>query len=472
MTADTTIPMSSPTSADQIPDCYYPNDAVLIKPDKPTPSHILQLSNLDSQKFLRFSIKYLYLFVNAVPVDSLKTSLSAALSHYYPLAGRLRAVRSSPLETDAADDDDDHSRLEVDCNGEGAVFAEAFMDYTAGEFLASSAKPNPSWRKLLFRVPVKSFLDVPPLVVQVTKLGCGGMILCTAINHSVCDGVGTSQFLNAWAHLTTKPNSDPPIPPFHFRHVFDPRCPPQVTFTHQGFTRSDNTHQFLQSNPLVPTSFTFHPSHLLSLKKHCSPSTKCTSFEALASHTWRSWVRSFSHLSPTVHVKLLFSVNVRKKMKPRGLPEGYYGNGFVLGCAETTVRDLVTEKLRYSIGLIQQAKMDITDEYVRSMVDLLEDKTVRTDLSTTFVISQWSRLGLEEVDFGQGKPLHMGSLTSDVYCLFLPVIGHPNSVRVSVSVPCSMVDRFESYMTQFDGDEIEDLDLDYYECISEIGELY
>jgi len=35
--------------------------------------------------------------------------------YYYPLAGRLRSV-------------DDHThKLEVDCNGEGAVFAEAFM---------------------------------------------------------------------------------------------------------------------------------------------------------------------------------------------------------------------------------------------------------------------------------------------------------------------------------------------------------
>jgi len=76
--------------------------------------------------------------------------------HYYPLAGRLRAS----TEVD--------QKLEVDCNGEGAVFAEAFMDITAEEFLDLSMKPNKSWRKLLYRVEAQSFLDIPPLVVQVS----------------------------------------------------------------------------------------------------------------------------------------------------------------------------------------------------------------------------------------------------------------------------------------------------------------
>ena len=96
-------------------------------------------------------------------------------------------------------------------------------------------------------------------------------------------------------------------------------------------------------------------------------------------------------------VKLLFSANIRKKVN---LPEGYYGNGFVLACAESTVKDLVVANNNISHGLkvVQHAKANLDNEgYIRSMVDLLEDKTVRVDLSTSLVISQWSRLGLEDV---------------------------------------------------------------------------
>lgn len=283
-----------------------------------------------------------------------------------------------------------------------------------------------------------------------TGLRGGGMILCTAINHCLCDGIGTSQFLHAWAHLTSNPNSDLTIIPFHDRHVLKPREPPYVEYPHPVYTRIKPPPQvdlikFMQSQPLVAMSFTFEPTQVLTLKKQCVPWLKrATTFEAVAAHTWRSWVASLN-LCPNMIVKLLFSVNIRKKVN---LPEGYYGNGFVLGCAESKVHDLVNiNNLHHGMKLVQQAKATLdNDEYIRSMIDMLEDKTVKTDICTSLVISQWSKLRLEDVDFGEGKPLHMGPLTSDVYCLFLPVVGDANAVRVLVSVPESMVENFQNHM--------------------------
>ncbi|KAE9609417.1 hypothetical protein Lal_00020473 [Lupinus albus] len=425
-------------SSIELPDCiYYANQPVTITPCTPTPNHSLYLSNIDDQKFLRFSIKYFYLFKKSVNFEILKSSLSRVLVDYYPLAGRLR--------TSSVHD----QKLEVYCNGEGALFAEAFMDTTVEELLESSKVPNKSWKRFLYKVDAHTFLDVPPLVVQVTSLRCGGMILCTAINHCLCDGIGTSQFLHAWAELTTAKYLT--ILPFHSRHVLNPSQPSQVKFRHPAYTSTTpnptpqiQLFNFIQSQPLVPTSFTFHPTHLHFLKKHCA---NCTTFEAVAAHTWRSWVQSF-HLSlpPTLVMKLLFSVNIRSKVK---LPKGYYGNGFLLACAESSVRELVVPNLNHAVKLVQEAKEKMNDsEYIRSMIDLLEDTRVETDLSTSLVISQWSKMGLEEVDFGEGKPLHMGPLTSDVYCLFLPAIGNANSVRVLLSVPESMVESFHYHMNQ------------------------
>lgn len=290
-----------------------------------------------------------------------------------------------------------------------------------------------------------------------TNLRRGGMILCTSINHCLCDGIGTSQFLHAWAHMTTKSTTDLPVKPFHCRHVLKPRNPLQVTFSCPGFTKiatdkfnaqiDTNIYQYLQSQPVVPASITFTPSQILHLKRQCLPSLKCTTFEVLASHTWRCWVKSLD-LSPSSNVKLLFSCNVRKKLIPQ-LPSGYYGNGFVLACAETMVKELDTTNLHNGVKLVQCAKLAITHDYVKSIIDLLEDKTVKTNLSTSLVISQWSKLGLEELDFGEGKPLHMGPLTSDIYCYFLPIMGEFDGVRVLVSMPENIVDKFEYYMTQF-----------------------
>ncbi|KAL6511794.1 hypothetical protein OROGR_021391 [Orobanche gracilis] len=141
----------------ELPDCIYEqNQPTFICPKSPTPKKTIYLSNLDDQKFLRFSIKYIYVFERSVNTETIKESLSRVLVEYYPLAGRLKKCVEN-----------DDRKLEIDCNGEGAVFAEAKMDIRAEEFVEFfAAKPNRSLRKLLYRVEAPGFLDIPPLVVQ------------------------------------------------------------------------------------------------------------------------------------------------------------------------------------------------------------------------------------------------------------------------------------------------------------------
>ena len=141
----------------EIPDCYYYKDHLLVKPRISPPRHSLYLSSLDDQIFLRFSVKYLYLYRTAVNAEALEASLSRALEDYYPLAGRLKYCEVG-------------EKLEVDCNGEGAVLAEGNVALSADEFLSSSSNPNLSWRKFLCKIDLKSFVGVPPLVVQVSSL--------------------------------------------------------------------------------------------------------------------------------------------------------------------------------------------------------------------------------------------------------------------------------------------------------------
>ncbi|KAG9449738.1 hypothetical protein H6P81_009703 [Aristolochia fimbriata] len=428
-----------------IPDCFYPFQPTLVPPKLPTPRHFLYLSNLDDQKFLRFSIKYLYLYKKSVPVDALRSSLSRVLVDYYPFAGRVRRSEEDP------------EKLQIECNGQGALFAEAFINFSAEEFLQICNRPNRSWRKLLYREEGQSFLDIPPLVVQVTHLRCGAMIICTAINHCLADGIGTSQFLHAWAHMTAEPDATAlPVGPFHSREILRPRGTSlKITKHHPEFGLSGvpngRTHGGLVDpaiDPVVPTSFTFAPWQILQMKKGCVPSLKyCTSFEALASHVWRAWVRA---LDPPAlqRVKLLFSVNVRGRLRPE-LPAGYYGNGFVLGCAEATAREVARGSVRRGVERVQEAKRSLDDDHVRSAIDLLEARRGWPDLAATLVISQWARLGLEDVDFGEGRPLHMGPLASEIYCLFLPVAGSPEAITVLVSVPERVAEKFDACMSDF-----------------------
>lgn len=285
------------------------------------------------------------------------------------------------------------------------------------------------------------------------------MILCMAISHAICDGIGTSQFLNAWAQLAVTPDAEISLKAAaHLRRILKPRSPPKITASHLEFKVLNTGPEFdfdllkwLVSQPLVPVSVTFTSADVLRLKQQCVPSLKCTSFEALASHVWRIWIRSLVVLPYNLIVKLLFSVDVRSRLRPP-LPTGYYGNGFVLGCALATVENLVTWNLRQVIELIQEGKKRLDDDYVRSMVDLMEEnRIIKPDLSASLVISQWSKLGLENLDFGAGKPVHMGPLASEVYCLFLPVVGDVNSFTVLLSVPENIAEEVEFGLKEVSG---------------------
>ncbi|XP_026381465.1 fatty alcohol:caffeoyl-CoA acyltransferase-like [Papaver somniferum] len=222
----------------------------------------------------------------SVPIEDLKSSLSEVLFHYYPLVGRIRICS------------EDEDRLEVDCNGKGALLAEGFMDFTVDEFLKDNTWLNMAWKdKLLFEVDAQSDLDIPPLVIQVTYLSCGGMLMCISMYHCMADGVGVSKFLHDWAHLRGNPNMDLPIPPIHNRELLKPRNPLQIPFDHPEFTditQDFDISKYLKSQTLDPSCLTMTQSHIQRLKTFCEPSLKCSTFEALAAHVWRCYVKALN----------------------------------------------------------------------------------------------------------------------------------------------------------------------------------
>ncbi|XP_043725396.1 alcohol acyltransferase 9-like [Telopea speciosissima] len=427
-------------------------EAVLVTPSERTPTHVLALSAVDSQLFLRFTIEYLFVYRSRSVNDRsatrarLKAALSQALVPYYPLAGRVRAARP------------DGSHLEVVCRAEGAVFIEAVSDISATE-LELAPRYSTQWRNLLsFHVP-DVIRGAPPLVVQLTWLPDDAAAVAVGISHCICDGIGSAEFLNAFADLATgrRGITDLKPKPVWNRHLLDPvirthhqpGCHPEFNPVQDlsGFV-----HRFSRE-PLTPTSFTFDRRALTQLKKLSLSTSRpselelsYTSFEVLTAHVWRCWARALQ-LPGTQTLRLLFSVDIRNRVKPN-LPEGYYGNGLVLGCAQAGAKELVENGLGWVAGLIRRAKERIGDEYVRRVVESVSGSRACPDSVGVLIVSQWSRLGLERVDLGMGKPVHVGPVCSDRYCLFLPVHERSDAVKVMVALPNSAVDKYEYFLTR------------------------
>ncbi|KAK4367170.1 hypothetical protein RND71_015050 [Anisodus tanguticus] len=413
-------------------------EAVLITPSEPTPIQVLPLSALDSQLFLRFTIEYLLVYKpsrhvldKSATVNRIKAALGRALVPYYPLAGRVR------------DRTNGSSGLEVVCRAQGAAFIQAASDLTSKEF-EGAPRHKTQWRKLLSLQVDDVLKGAPPLVVQLTWLSDGSATLGVGFNHCLCDGIGSAEFLNLLAELATGKQKLTPQPVWN-RFLMDPKKPYELyqQNNHPEFKKVPDLCGFVSrfsQERLAPTSVTFNRRRVNELKKLTYSQSSFTSFEVLSAHIWKSWATSLN-LPPNQTVKLLFTVNIRNRVKP-SLPSGYYGNGFVLGCAQASARDLVEKGLGYASGLVKRAKERVDDEYVREVVESVSWSGTSPDSVGVLIMSQWSRLGLEKVDIGMGRPVEVGPICCDRYCILLPVYDQKDSVKVNVAVPATAVDKY------------------------------
>lgn len=415
-------------------------EAVFITPSDPTPNHVLKLSSIDSQLFLRFTIEYLLIYrpVTADKSDivaRVKDALARALVPYYPLSGR---VRTRP----------DNSCLEVVCRGQGAVFVESIGEFTVLDFERAPQFVT-EWRKLLALEVTDVLKGAPPLVVQLTWLLDGSVALGIGFSHCICDGIGSVEFLKYFAELATGRDFKPK--PIWERHILDPKPYRLEMGHHPEFNRVTDHCKFMtrfNSDQLTPTSTTFHERRLNELKSLAACTSQLsksslTSFEVLSAHIWRTWARAIN-FPPQQTLKLLFSINIRNRVKP-SLPSEYYGNAIVLGCAQTTAKELTENGLGYVTELIREAKNRVDDGFVREVVESvsLTRASQVPDSVGVLILSEWSKVGLESVDFGLGRPVQVSPVCTDRYCILLPVIDLSRSVKSMLAVPSIAVDKYE-----------------------------
>ncbi|CAN0879628.1 Acyltransferase Pun1 [Linum grandiflorum] len=165
----------------------------MIKPSSQTPTHLKthKLSLFD-QFAPPIYVPILFFYPRQEPVHPnntiLKTSLSSALTKFYPLAGTIRGE-------------------EVDCNDKGVVFLQARTDSKLVEILEV---PDDQTLKLLFPDGLfyKNTKQSSPLTVQVTEFDCGGMALAICVSHKILDMSSICSFVNYWADLASRNSAD------------------------------------------------------------------------------------------------------------------------------------------------------------------------------------------------------------------------------------------------------------------------
>ncbi|CAL4910414.1 unnamed protein product [Urochloa decumbens] len=424
-------------------------EPVLIGPSKPTPRETKRLSDIDDQDTLRGQVPFVFFYRGGVhahaddgrdPAGVIRRALGAALVPYYPLAGRLREVEAR--------------KLVVDCTGEGVMFVEADADVRLAELEAAAgglAPPFPCMDQLLSDVDGSGgVLGCPLVLIQVTRLRCGGFVLALRLNHTICDAIGLAQFISAVAELARGLPS-PTVAPAWSRELLEARSPPKPpAFPHREFDPVPMPPP--PPGDMVTRTFTFTPDDIAAIKRTLPPesdlaATTTTTFEALTSALWRARTEALE-IPPDEEVRAVSIVNFRG-VPGLALPAGYYGNACVPVAAVTTAGALLAGSLGDAVALVRGTKAAVTAEYVRSALDLLVHRgRPCVAMANLFLASDNRHAGFHRVDFGWGEPVYGGPAATLFGVSFFVHVGNggggEGAVGVMIVLPRPAMDRFAS----------------------------
>ncbi|CAL4977644.1 unnamed protein product [Urochloa decumbens] len=339
-------------------------------------------------------------------VARLKAAMAKALVAFYPLAGRLGV--------------DSSGRVEIDCNGKGALFVVARADdITIDEI--KDVKPSPELRRQLVpRIEPSSVV----MGVQVTFFKCGGVALGTALHHAsidlirvpTIDATSAFHFFQTWSALSRDGDHAAVELPCHDRTLLRARSPPIIhpdalSMFHPKLTFSN------PSGPITTQVFSISKDQVTSLKRGCGGAS---TFCALSALVWRCACAA-RRLPPDVEARLTFSANIRRRVTPP-LPERYFGNAYLRVGVAATVQDVIAPQALASVaGRIGGAIRRMDDEMVRSAIDYFEAEEMSghwaatgTRPMTELHVTSWLGMPVYDADFGWGPPLVMSRAESNL----------------------------------------------------------
>ncbi|MCD7467431.1 hypothetical protein HAX54_004855 [Datura stramonium] len=186
-------------------------------------------------------------------------------------------------------------------------------------------------------------------------------------------------------------------------------------------------------------------------------------FELLTAFVWKYRTIALD-IPPEDIVHLSYVVSVRVGPHKMELPLGYYGNALATPAAVSKAGLLCSNPLTYAVDLIKKAKKQVNEEYMKSLADYLVIHGRRPwTTSWNLLITNTALVGLDEVDFGWGKPIFGGAAGSppSFGCFFMLFNKNreEKGIVVALNLPPQAMEIFQDVIQNLTSKKIEKIQL-------------
>ncbi|KAG0477865.1 hypothetical protein HPP92_012584 [Vanilla planifolia] len=378
-----------------------------VSPSPPLPSQPPHaLSFIDSIWFLSSPVERLFFYDFPHPTSqfmnhhlpTFTTSLSLALHHFYPLCGTIR--RSTASE----------DRIEI-AYSDGNSVSITIAEFDGEDFRKLSGhdpRDVQILRLLVPKLPISADGGNTALAVQVTLFPNQGLCVAFAVNHAACDGLGSMQFIRAWARRAIDESE---VPLLDRSLVRDTRSlQPKLMGTMRRYADLIAEHQHKQSTKpsrLVAATFILPGKEIDLLKKlveeRTAGSLHCSAFVVTCAYVWACLAKSRGQCGDTL-MRFAFPVDWRSRMIP-ALSRNYFGNCLGCGMVEMRAEELTAE------GGVEVAAVEIgrhidglRGQDVSVGLEMAMNKNEESAKSGVLSVSGSPKLRVYETDFGWGRP--------------------------------------------------------------------